>query len=276
MPAKNLADEPLGAIALDRAAHLLGGGDPQPRDGLWPVQQENRHVAAVKLAATIIDVLKIGPVPDVLAAPESLIRHACQACADGPPDWRGRGEVDGSVRRDRQPLAALGAATLQHDAAVLGPHPHEKPVRPAASAVVGLKRALHRSQFPLGRRKPASGPVQTRARMVSPLAGRANLNGSERLFRLSIATSEKPTPFGGSAGAVRVVPSAVCLTRISARLTPTELGFPPKVFHTCGKICGKPGISRSTIRAGTPFGWYFAMAKGVTALSCRPLAVTPS
>jgi len=162
MPAKNLSDQALGAIALDRAPQFLGGGNPQARHGIWAMQQENGHRPAVQLAPTIIDVLKIGPVPDVLASPESLIRHAARR-AHRSAGSAGPREGDGSVRRDRQPLAALGPATLQHDAAVLGPHAHEEPVGPTASAVIGLKGALHRFEFPLGqagtRRQDPSGPA---------------------------------------------------------------------------------------------------------------------
>jgi len=44
------------------------------------------------------------------------------------------------------------------------------------------------------------------------------------------------------------------------------LGFPPKVFHTCGKNCGKPLVSTPVAGADGPYRWYFAMAKGVMAL----------
>ena len=92
MPAKNLSDQALRAIALDGAAQFLGSGNPQARHGVWAMQQENGHRPAVQLAPTIIDVLKIGTVPDVLAAPESLIRHDCWPGAY-PPYARREGGI---------------------------------------------------------------------------------------------------------------------------------------------------------------------------------------
>ena len=75
MSAKNFANETLGAIPLYGATQLLRGGNPQPRHSVRTRQHEDGHRPAVQLSPTIIDVLKISPVPDVLAAPESLIRH---------------------------------------------------------------------------------------------------------------------------------------------------------------------------------------------------------
>ena len=49
----------------------------------------------------------------------------------------------GLFRRDRQPLAAFGAPTLENDPAVLGAHPNPKSVRAASATAIWLKRALH-------------------------------------------------------------------------------------------------------------------------------------
>jgi len=46
------------------------------------------------------------------------------------------------LRTDSQSLAALGAATLEDETAILGAHPDQKPVPAAATATVGLKRAF--------------------------------------------------------------------------------------------------------------------------------------
>lgn len=81
MSAKNFPNETLGAIPLHGAAQLLRGGNPQPRHSVRTRQHEDGHRPAVQLSPTIIDVLKISPVPDVLAAPESLIRHVHQGAA---------------------------------------------------------------------------------------------------------------------------------------------------------------------------------------------------
>jgi hypothetical protein len=83
VPTKQFSNEPLGPITLYRAADLPCGGDPQPRRHIRPVQRENRHGAAVMLPPTIIDVLVVAPVPDMLGAPKSLIRHDNER-RDGP------------------------------------------------------------------------------------------------------------------------------------------------------------------------------------------------
>jgi len=49
----------------------------------------------------------------------------------------------GLFRRDRQSLAAFGAATLEDDPAVLGAHPNPKSVSAASATAIWLKRALH-------------------------------------------------------------------------------------------------------------------------------------
>jgi hypothetical protein len=115
IPAKKLADETLRAITFHCSANLLRGGNPQPRRRPWLVEQENRHGRAVKLAATIIDVLKIGPVPDVLPAPESLIRHACRPygrTADRRSLEEVTGQFDETVSRLR-PLARRRFNTIR-------------------------------------------------------------------------------------------------------------------------------------------------------------------
>src|SRR6187401_2932686 len=75
------------------------------------------------------------------------------------------------LRGNRQPLATLGPAPLQHDPAVLGAHAHEESVGPPAAAVIGLKRTLHREQ------SSEQGPEPN---------GRTT-NSSEPRFYLSIA-----------------------------------------------------------------------------------------
>jgi hypothetical protein len=46
------------------------------------------------------------------------------------------------VMRRREPLAALGAAALEHQAAILGRHARAKTVRLGTAAVVRLKGSL--------------------------------------------------------------------------------------------------------------------------------------
>src|SRR5262245_26877649 len=157
-------------------------------------------------------------------------------CADGPLDWRAL-EGGASVRRDRQPLAAFGPATLQHDAPVLGPHPDKKPMRAAASAVVGLKGALHRWPFPLGRAGNRRQDPADRGPAWFPRSpvGRT-INGSERLFRLSIRYAWNGHRNRRSGGA------SVCYIQRSAaresahELTATGWGFLPKFSTPVEKI----------------------------------------
>src|SRR5262245_38706412 len=58
---------------------------------------------------------------------------------------RSRIAVAEKLVADGQPLAALGLAPLEYDAAVLGAHPNKEPVRAATATAVGLKSALHDS-----------------------------------------------------------------------------------------------------------------------------------
>jgi len=142
--------------------------------------------------------------------------------------------------RNRQALAALGATALQDGLAVLGPHPDEESMCPAAPAVVRLKRALsltHRRI--LGPRAHADADVRP---------CRRTSNGSQATLALSI-----PARLPG------VLRSAIRVRRKGPRL-----GVPPKVFHTCGKNCGKRGVCKDVPPADRQHHWYLAMAKGLT------------
>ena len=71
------------------------------------------------------------------------------------------------------------------------------------------------------------------------------------------------------ARAVAMVDSWVFLTRPRPSLTSPQIGFVPKVFHTCGKNCGKPGCCHKTERQEGRVTAYFSMAKEVTARQDR-------
>jgi hypothetical protein len=75
----------------------------------------------VNLGAARVDVLKFSAPPDVLCGAESQDTNLLAA--------------------DGQPLAALGATTLDDEPAVLRGHADEKPMRALAMARVGLKCA---------------------------------------------------------------------------------------------------------------------------------------
>lgn len=142
MLTKQLADQALGAIALDRDAKLAGGGNAEPRPAFCARQREDNHVAALVLAAAIVDLLKLASLPDVLMTAESLIHHDCPATArPAEPQPRARMTL---VRGHGEALAPLGPPPLQHDAAVFRRHPDQETVRPASPAIVGLISALHR------------------------------------------------------------------------------------------------------------------------------------
>ena len=105
------------------------------------------------------DLLELGPaqqpavLPELRSGSRLELRHWCQD--RGNVELPGRSTRrcrDASVarlaRRDREALAALGAATLQNLPALLRAHAHEEPVGLRAAAAIRLKRALHGSRYP--------------------------------------------------------------------------------------------------------------------------------
>ena len=90
-----------------------------------------------------------------------------------------------------EPLTAFRPAPPQHDAAVLGAHPHEEPVCPFPAAIVGLKRSFHRlssrgdlaalGSFSLYR----LGGTVTSGRFAEILSKRRNSNNIGRFAALS-------------------------------------------------------------------------------------------
>src|SRR6185295_3056323 len=124
-----------------------------------------------------------------------------------------------------------------YQAAVLGGHPHEKSVSPLAMAVVRLKRAYTLHDVPSEWNRTA--------------------NVSERLRRVSI------TPECAKVGV---------LHRPTGTDHPMRLRSLPKVFHTCGKNCGKsteidgsrefftetaPGAAGPAVKICAPLGLFF-------------------
>jgi hypothetical protein len=74
MVAEQLADAPLGPIALDRDAHFPGCRDSQARGltGAW--KRKDNHVAALVFPAAVVDLLEFGPLADVLMSAEAPVR----------------------------------------------------------------------------------------------------------------------------------------------------------------------------------------------------------
>src|SRR5437867_2971817 len=103
-----------------------------------------------------------------------------------------------------QTFAALRAAALQDQTAVLGAHPHHKPVRLLPMTRVRLERALALHGFPSGENEPTM------------LANGFRECQSDR----SVLESASSSGCSGRTFSMRVWSL-------------------PKVFHTCGKNCGK-------------------------------------
>jgi hypothetical protein len=117
---EDLSYQSLSEIPLNRAAELFRRRHTQPANrqlvGLYKQSAES----AVNPRTRLVNRLKLRVTPDPLVWAEPQVLFA----ADG------------------QPLAPLGPAALQYQAAVLGAHTDEKPVRRLAVAVIGLKCTL--------------------------------------------------------------------------------------------------------------------------------------
>jgi hypothetical protein len=168
LTAKQLSQPTLRAIARHRAAQSTRGDDAQPiaAAGIGPAEQSDkscRNPSAARLHRSELPTMT-----------QTRIR---------PKRF---GQLQG-LGRNRKTLSPLGAATLEHRAAVLGAHPNKKTVRAATPAAVGLKSTLHdaqgtpadsrrimdRSQPEKGRQSPIRGGVcQARMAVVNSPAFR--------------------------------------------------------------------------------------------------------
>jgi hypothetical protein len=126
---RRLAQTPLGAVALDRPADLAGGGEAGRHAGALRLGQGLDHHSAARARGPARGGQEFGP--------------ALQARDDGALGWA-------EVRQGRtlqvlsgQPLAALGAATGQHLAAVLGGHAQAETVAALTHEAARLIGALH-------------------------------------------------------------------------------------------------------------------------------------
>ena len=70
VPTKNLSNQSFSSISLNRAAHLLGGGDSQTSLRLFPPEQEDRQVPAVGPYPARVDQLKFWAPAYPLDSPE--------------------------------------------------------------------------------------------------------------------------------------------------------------------------------------------------------------
>jgi hypothetical protein len=126
---------------------------------------------------------------------------------------------------DRQALAALGAAPLEHEATVLAAHPDQKTVSLSATTVIGLERTLSLHDDSVDH-----SPAGTRT--FRGVRSERTENGIQPLPRVSTRRSI----------CVRVGGLVQCrparnFTHAS-RHQPMLLRSVPRDFHSCGKSCG--------------------------------------
>ena len=124
---EQLAGEALGPVPHDSGAEFSCGGDTKPAPRAAVGRHEQGHEPARQSHAVFVRLLELGTTPDAFM-PGKTLRHRA---LDRLP-----------LVRDGQPLPALCAAALQHDAAVLRRHPYPEAVRLATAPCIGLKRAL--------------------------------------------------------------------------------------------------------------------------------------
>ena len=184
--AEQLSQPTLRAIARHGAAQPARGDDAQPiaAAGVGPAEQRDKSCRDPSAAR-----LHRGELPTMT---QTRIR---------PKRF---GQLQG-LGRNREALSPLGAAALEHRAAVLGAHPNKKTVRATTPAAVGLKSTLHDA-----RGTPA---------------------GSRRIM-------DRSQPEKGRQSPIR---RGVCQARIAVVNSPafrneTQKGH--RVFHICGKTCG--------------------------------------
>jgi hypothetical protein len=128
--AKNLTDQPLGAVSANGIAQLSRRNDPHSRSAGSIRRHNHRQIAALTPAAGFKNLLKLG----------SASKPAGGGKAEGH-FWACRPRL--LRRRNRQALPPFCPSTLQHKATLLRGHPHEKAVGAPAAAPVRLESTLH-------------------------------------------------------------------------------------------------------------------------------------
>jgi hypothetical protein len=133
IPTENLSYQTFSAISLDRSTQLFRRGDTEAADAQGVRLDEYRAVSTVNAGALFVNLLEFSMTADPLMTPEATHRWLCP-----PPPVEGSGVL---FAADGQPLAALGAAALQHQTAVFRAHTHQKPVGFCAVPSIRLERA---------------------------------------------------------------------------------------------------------------------------------------
>jgi hypothetical protein len=122
VPTENLSYQSFRSVSLNGSAELFRRRDAQAPHRTVVGQNEHGCVAPVNPCAAFIDFLKLGAAADVFMRPEP--RQLSLFAADG------------------QALTPFRPAAFEHQPPVFRAHPHQKPVRFGAVAVVWLERAL--------------------------------------------------------------------------------------------------------------------------------------
>jgi hypothetical protein len=126
---EDLSYQSFSAISLDGATQFFRRRDSKPAKCERIGSDEDRAVTAVDARTLRVNQLILGAFADPFLRPEN-----------------GRGH--GLFAADRKAFTPLGAAALQHQAAILGAHPYEKPMGFLTVASIRLERALALHEVP--------------------------------------------------------------------------------------------------------------------------------
>ena len=180
---EDLSNQSFSPVSVNRVAELPRRDDTKPNPRRRAGRIEQREKSGRDARARVEDPAELAAPSHPLRLAERVRRQGCAKLA----------------RRDREALPPLGPAALQHQTAVLGRHPRQKPVGLLTAAAVWLESTLHD---------------------LEPL----HVDGNN---------SEKPRYYRPIRPTVNV--REVCYSPLPA----TSIGSPPEVFHNCGKKCGK-------------------------------------
>jgi hypothetical protein len=119
---KHLSYESFSSVSLNRSAELFRCRDAQACNRAVVGENEHCRVPPVYARAAFIDFLELGAAADTFMRPERS--QMALFAADG------------------QALAPLRPPPFEHQAAIFCAHPHQKPVRFGAVAIIRLERTL--------------------------------------------------------------------------------------------------------------------------------------
>ncbi len=148
---------------------------------------------------------------------------------------------------DRQPLASLGAAALQHDPAVLRRHADPEPVRLGATAGVRLvcTLALHGVLYANDGRRRCPGEIPI---LVGAQTGSSNRQSQSVTCGDGVLQSQ--------------VPDAACTDGTDGR----PFGFFPKISTTVENTVEKPDLLPATPKRHAISGLFYAAAAAPSAV----------